>query len=85
MKNAGVIQGYFYASSDYATEGCIVKGENFFFGIGGTVAEMTKSELTGHQVRVWCTVTSSTTTAKFNDTIPHCHLGLIFTPWDIGK
>ena len=47
MKNAGVIQGYFYASSDYATEGCIVKGENFFFGIGGMVAEITKSELAG--------------------------------------
>ena len=47
MKNASVIQGSFYASSDYAMKGCILKGENFFFGIGGMVAEMTKSELAG--------------------------------------
>ena len=47
MKNASVIQGSFYASSDYAMKGCILKGKNFFFGIGGMVAEMTKSELAG--------------------------------------
>ena len=74
MRNAGVILGYFYASSDYAKKGCILKGENFFFGIGGTVAEMTKSELTGQQVRVWCDATSSTTTAQFNDTVTTFYL-----------
>ncbi len=53
MKNAGVIQGFFYASSDFSAKGCIVKGENVYFGTGGTDEEMTES-VAGEQVRVWC-------------------------------
>ena len=53
MKNAGVIQGYFYASSDFSAKGCIMKGENIYFGIGGADEEKTES-VAGEQVRVWC-------------------------------
>jgi hypothetical protein len=58
MKNAGVIRGYFYASSDFSAKGCIVKGENMYFGTGGTDEEMTES-VAGEQVRVWCDADNS--------------------------
>ncbi len=84
MKKSGVIRGYFYASIDYTTKGCIVKGDNVLFGIGGTDEEMATSILAGQQVRVWCdaaeiatTATStnlSTASAQFSDTITTFYL-----------
>lgn len=47
MKNA------FYASSIFSAKGCTVKGENMYFGTGGTDDEMNES-VAGEQVRVWC-------------------------------
>jgi len=59
MKDNNVIDGYFYASSDFPTKGCLMKGENVFFGIGGTDKEMTESDLPGVQLRVLCDGTSN--------------------------
>jgi hypothetical protein len=84
-KQTGDIQGYFYASIDYKTKGCVMKGDNVYFGIGGTDEEMALSFLTGQQVRVWCnaaaeivttatTTTTSTTSAQFSDTITTFYL-----------
>ena len=56
MNNAGIINGYFYSGSDLPTKGCILKGENFFFGLGGTSEEMTEDDVSGEQQRVWCYV-----------------------------
>jgi hypothetical protein len=58
MKSAGVIQGYFYASSDFSAKGCIMKGKNMYFGAGDMDEEMTKS-VAGEQVCVWCDVDKS--------------------------
>jgi hypothetical protein len=59
MKENKVIDGYFYASSDFSTKGCLMKGENVFFGIGGTDDEMTASSLPGEQLRLVCDGTSN--------------------------
>ena len=56
MNNAGIINGYFYSGSDLPTKGCILKGENFFFGLGGTSEEMNEDDVSGEQQRVWCYV-----------------------------
>ena len=53
MKNSGVIQGFFYASSDFPTKGCFIKGDSMYFGTGGTDRQISGSDLTGQQ-RVWC-------------------------------
>jgi len=84
-KQTGDIQGYFYASIDYITKGCVMKGDNVYFGIGGTDEEMSISVLTGQQVRVWCnaaveivttatTTTTSTISSQFSDTITTFYL-----------
>jgi hypothetical protein len=59
MKENKVIDGYFYASSDFPTKGCLMKGENVFFGVGGTDDEMTASDLPGEQLRLVCDGTSN--------------------------
>jgi hypothetical protein len=59
MKESMVIQGYFYASEEFPTKGCLMKNDNVFFGIGGTDDEMTVSELPGVQLRVLCDGTSN--------------------------
>ncbi|KAL3816963.1 hypothetical protein ACHAXA_011751 [Cyclostephanos tholiformis] len=59
MKNAGVINGYFYASDDIPTMGCFLKGENVFFGAGGTFEDMIVSDLPGGQERIWCEAATS--------------------------
>lgn len=52
--NSGQLIGRFYAASDYPTKGCFIKGENVYWGMGGTVAEMT-DVLTGTKMtRVIC-------------------------------
>jgi hypothetical protein len=58
MKNANTIDGNFYASSDYETKGCFIKGSNVFFGIGGMDNEMTESDLPERQARLLCDGTS---------------------------
>ncbi|KAL3764631.1 hypothetical protein ACHAW5_001824 [Stephanodiscus triporus] len=58
MKENNVVDGYFYASSDFPTKGCIMKGANVYFGIGGTENEMAISDLPGEQLRVLCDGTS---------------------------
>ena len=59
MKNANVIGGYFHACPDFPSKGCFVKGDNVFFGSGGTDNEMTKSDLPGKQGRLLCDGTSA--------------------------
>lgn len=59
MRKAGVIKGYFYSSSDYLTKGCVIKGENYFFGDGGTIEQMSEEDLSGIQQRVWCMASPS--------------------------
>lgn len=54
MKNAGLIEGYFYASGEYPSKGCVLKGEDVFFGAGGTIEALEDSDLPGEQVRIWC-------------------------------
>lgn len=53
MKKANVIDGDFYASSEYPTKGCFVKGSNVFFGIGGTDNAMAAS-VPKEQARLLC-------------------------------
>ncbi len=70
MKNAGVIQGYFYAG-EFPTMGCILKDDNIFFGTGGTADEMAETNLPGKQVRVWCEqMASSPTTGESGMSMP---------------
>ena len=38
----------------FPTHGCFFKGENSFFGEGGTVEEMSESDLLGVRERIWC-------------------------------
>ena len=64
MNNAGIINGYFYSGSDLPTKGCILKGENFFFGLGGTSEEMTEDDVSGEQQRVWCYVEPALTQSE---------------------
>ena len=59
MKNENVIDGYFNASPDFPSKGCFMKGDNVFFGSGGTDDEMTKSDLPGEQERLLCDGTSA--------------------------
>ena len=53
LKSAGDITGYFYVD-DWADKGCFAKGENVFFGTGGTVEEMTETDLPGVRERLYC-------------------------------
>ena len=46
--------GIFYTSPDYPTKGCYQKNEKVFFGSGGTVEDMSLTELPGVQQRLWC-------------------------------
>jgi hypothetical protein len=54
MKNAGLIDGHFYSSEDFSTYGCFLRGENVYFGLGGTFDDMMVSDLPGTRERVWC-------------------------------
>ena len=58
MHEAGTLST-FYSYDDVPTKGCFIKGENMYFGSGGTVTEMNESDLDGVQERVWCDATSS--------------------------
>ena len=53
LKSAGEITGYYYVDS-WADKGCFQKGENVFFGTGGTVEEMTETDLPGVRERLYC-------------------------------
>ena len=56
--NSMNLGGNFYTSSDYPTKGCYRKNNNnnIFFGAGGTVEEMSSTDLPGVQQRVWCDI-----------------------------
>ena len=43
----------------WPSKGCFYKGDNAFFGEGGTIDEMSKPNLPGIQVRIWCNDTGS--------------------------
>ena len=53
MHTAGILTGYFYASGNFPTKGCVLKGESVYFGSGGTLEEMS-SFLTAKKERLWC-------------------------------
>ena len=46
--------GSYYHRSEYTTKGCFVKGDNVFFGTGGSIDEMSSTQLKGEKQRVWC-------------------------------
>ena len=50
--------GYFYADDSFPTKGCFSKNNNgnLYFGTGGSVAEMSETNVPGLQERVWCDV-----------------------------
>lgn len=52
-----------FSVGEYPYKGCILKNINGFFGVGGTVEEMSVAELRGIPERIWCdAVTISTVT-----------------------
>jgi len=53
MKTAGVLTGYFYAGDTYPDKGCVLKGNNFYYGSGGTEEEM-NLPVAGERQRIWC-------------------------------
>jgi hypothetical protein len=57
MHTAGVLAGYFYESGNFTPKGCVLKGENVYFGSGGTFEEMS-TYLTGVKERLWCESTT---------------------------
>jgi hypothetical protein len=57
MHTAGVLAGYFYESGNFTPKGCVLKGENVYFGSGGTLEEMS-TYLTGVKERLWCESTT---------------------------
>jgi hypothetical protein len=59
MKNANVIDGVFHASPEFPSKGCFMKGDNVFFGSGGTDDEMMKSDLPDEQERLLCDGTTA--------------------------
>ena len=48
--------GYFYADDSFPTKGCFSKNNNgnLYFGTGGSVAEMSETNVPGSKERVWC-------------------------------
>ena len=54
LNKAGQINGRFYAASDYPVKGCFRKGQNVYWGIGGTVVEMTELMPNTKMIRVVC-------------------------------
>ena len=54
MYSRGRINGQFYTSADYPIKGCFIKGDNVYFGAGGTDEEMAEP-LDGEAERImWC-------------------------------
>ena len=50
--------GHFYANDSFPTKGCFSKNNNgnLYFGTGGSVAEMSETNVPGSRERVWCDV-----------------------------
>ena len=53
MKETGVLSGYFYVGSTFPDKGCVLKGENFYYGSGGTEEQM-NLPVGGEKQRIMC-------------------------------
>ena len=59
LNEDGQITGRFYAASDYPVKGCFRKGQNVYWGIGGTTVEITELMPSTRMIRVVCYEQSS--------------------------
>eukprot|EP00571_Detonula_confervacea_P010566 CAMPEP_0172305974 /NCGR_PEP_ID=MMETSP1058-20130122/7162_1 /TAXON_ID=83371 /ORGANISM="Detonula confervacea, Strain CCMP 353" /LENGTH=636 /DNA_ID=CAMNT_0013017739 /DNA_START=51 /DNA_END=1961 /DNA_ORIENTATION=- len=55
--------GNFYPG-DHPTKGCFSKNSHVYFGTGGTVEEMSSTDLAGIQERIWCDGETDAPTSK---------------------
>lgn len=69
MKTAGVLTGYFYAGDAYPDKGCVLKGNNFYYGSGGTEEEM-NLPVAGERQRIWCEEVDSVEAVETTSTMP---------------
>mmetsp|Transcript_22316 Transcript_22316/g.45722 ORF Transcript_22316/g.45722 Transcript_22316/m.45722 type:complete len:546 (+) Transcript_22316:3-1640(+) len=51
---------------DFPTKGCFYKSDNAYFGIGGTMEEITAANLPGVQKRIWCEDTTLDELEQYN-------------------
>ena len=64
QKFKSIIGGMNFYVGDYSTKGCFLKGTKGYFGTGGTLEQMSETDLPGVRERIMCDVETDPPTGK---------------------